>query len=128
MPSPRLIHPVKVEYRSLNTSKSKFDPDGREPIQQPYYDAAVVLFGQIRHVDFEEMRMTTAGDAARSTTEILILQKELSRKGIAPKKNDRITKIGSRVVNLHVEEVLPAIHYQDAQAVALTTVDRAPFR
>ena len=122
MPLPNLLHPVKIKVSPWEVSETVFDEDFKEPISQAARADSVTILGQIKWTEKNAVTYNSGGVDLKSSGYILFRFIDLNSKSWAPKRQDRITKIGHQNVELYVVSSKPNGHYLDQNGASLLKV------
>lgn len=125
---PNLIHPVWATIQKADRTTTAYDEDAREPIRS--VDRATVrVQAQVRYRSLSDPDWLAIGPAENAKGYLLFRHLDLSRLGYTPKRGDRVTKLGKRVVEYYFLDEDPAGHYPDQDGYTLLKVyfeDRRP--
>jgi hypothetical protein len=131
MTSPRLMHPVQVEIEQLDRSRSLYDEDFREPVQQAVRGPRTILLGQIHWISDESDQPTNVGMEESSLGYVLFRYADLNAQGVDLKTNDRFVRFGHMSVDVYVVRLTPCAHYSATNGAALVKAyfqDRFPSK
>jgi len=110
---PRLIHPVNVVIRRMNSADTLYDVDAAEPVGNVATFTDVTIPAQIGMGDSAKLSSTAAGPAASAGGYILVRRIDLQARGIDLAIGDRITSLGHEAVNVYIDSLEPTAHYPD---------------
>lgn len=137
-PVPNLIHPVPIEIEVLDkadigsgTSGTFFDDDFREPVQQSARESVIIVPGQVKWGDQDQLDPTRGGVVDGASGYVLFRFVDLNAKSVTLKQNDRFIKIGLEDTDVYVIKLRPEGHYPDIGGATLIKAffaDRGPTK
>jgi hypothetical protein len=127
---PRLIQPVEVEVRQIDTENTVYDEQTRAPVGQVLWQDPVVLHAQVYDGDTDRARAQMGGIREESEGHLTFLAEELDAAGVTLARGDRISKIAGRETDLYIERLRYAGHYTGPNSTLLLVFweDRRPTR
>lgn len=131
MPTPRLIHPIKITISQWSKEEGIFDDEMREAIGQTIRLPDAIVPGQVAWETKDQVTVEKNGIQLTSNGYILFRYIDLSAKNVTLKEEDNIIKIGWQIVNLYIVALTPAGHYPDRNGATLVKAyftDRMPSR
>lgn len=131
MPTPRLIHPIKITISQWSNEEGIFDDEMREVVGQTTRLPDVIVFGQVAWETKDQVVVEKNGIQLSSNGYILFRYIDLSAKNITLKEEDNITKIGWQIVDLYIVALTPTGHYTDQNGATMVKAyftDRMPSR
>lgn len=138
MPQPKLIHPLNIVIKPLDTSTTIYDANAREAIQIVKRKVTITIAGQVEYRDFTQHAQSDAryekqGFVGEERGYILIRYIDAAQLGYVPAIGDEITMIGLDTLTpqstiAFVHRLKPCMHYPrfGKTAVKLYFADRKP--
>jgi hypothetical protein len=131
MPVPRLLHPVPVELKQVELSKTLMDEEAREPVQHAARSTIFKLQGQVRWTRVKSLNVEAGGVVNGADGYVLFSYADLSKAGVVLNINDQFTKIGGLVTNVYITMLEPLGHYPNLGGPGLVKAyfrDRDPTK
>jgi len=149
MPTPNLIHPIKITFEIMDRSNSVFDQYAREPVGQVIRQGEsegtgtrIVIKGQVSYyfagAKQDEPQFAAGGVEEGTVGYISLRFKDMIKVGLATitdgkyvmtlKRGDRIVQMGKRGVDLYVGGFKDFAHYPtlDQTMLQVNFMDRHP--
>lgn len=131
MPTPRLIHPIKITISQWSKVEGIFDDEMREVVGQTTRLPDVIVTGQVAWETKDQVVVEKNGMQLSSNGYILFRYIDLLAKNITLKEEDNIIKIGWQTVDLYIVALTPTGYYPDQNGATMVKAyftDRMPSR
>lgn len=125
---PNLLNPAQIVIERIDTSKTKYDPLRKTPINHVATKTSFTIQGQVVwavSTANQTPDYTQAGEVPRELGYIMMRTRDLNSLGQTIQKDDRIVSIGGIAQSLYIERLQYGSHYNGIfQLVKVFYTDR----
>ena len=132
MPLPNLLFAILCDIEPIDRASTTYDTELQEPVGSTKRATFVTVSAQVKIETAEAPAANAAGIEERDSGYLLVRQIDIDRIGYAPKRGDRIIRIGTRTaLDLYVTRKQYRGHWTDQgghSLIRLHFADRHPTR